>query len=76
MTEMNLSFSIEKGDILKMNDVWWQVEEFDGFGNSVDMRPYNGAPIQCFEKKELEESIEYSGSFQYVGKEYSDVVEF
>lgn len=76
MSEMQVSFTIEKGDVVKMNDVWWQVEGFEGMGESVDMRPYNGAPIQCFDKEELEESIEYSGSFQYVSKEYSDVVDY
>lgn len=71
---------IDEGDVMKMNDHWWKVEEKNverktDFKKRVWLDPLSGAGESLFlTSEELSEKIEYTGDFHLVRKEYTNVV--
>jgi len=76
-----MEIEIDKGDVMKMNDHWWKVEEKDikhktCLKKNVWLEPLSGAGESLFlTPDELSEKIEYTGDFHLVRKEYTNVVE-
>lgn len=76
---LKITVDVEEGDILKFNDVWWEVkgiEKEDG-GSAVKMSPFGGVGSpQTIDKSTLEERVDFSGELHLIRKEYRDVIEF
>jgi len=77
MTELEITVTIEEGDILRFNDVWWKVDSLtEPFGQKADMIPMNVGDVRCLHKDDIEDRIDFSGNFQLVREDYQDVVDY
>lgn len=77
MTELELTVTIEEGDILKFNDVWWKVDSLtEPFGAKVDMIPMNVGELRCLHRDDIEERIKLSGEFHHVKEDYQNVIDY
>jgi len=72
---------IDEGDVMKMNDHWWRVEEKSTERKTRSekilwLEPLSGAGESLvLTPEEFSEKIEYTGDFHLVRKEYTNVVE-
>lgn len=77
MTEMELTVTIEEGDILKFNDTFWKIDSLtEPMGHKVDMIPMNIGELRCLHKDDIEERIELSGQFHLIREEYQNVIDY
>jgi hypothetical protein len=77
MTELEITVTIEEGDILKFNDVWWKIDDLtEPFGQKADMTPMNTGEFRCLGKEEIEDRIDFSGNFQLVREDYQSVTDY
>jgi hypothetical protein len=76
---LEITVDVEGGDILKFNDVWWEVKEVEKEdGESVvKMSPFGGVGSpQTIDNSILQERVDFSGELHLIRKEYRDVIEF
>lgn len=77
MSELELTVTIEEGDILKFNDVWWRVDSLtEPMGQKADMTPLNIGELQCLHKDEIEGRIDFSGEFHLIREDYQNVIDY
>lgn len=74
---MKLEVEIEEGDVLKFNDVWWEIDSLtEPFGQKVDMIPLNVGELRCLSKGDIQERIDFSGELHIVKEDYQEVIEY
>jgi hypothetical protein len=76
MSELELTVTIEEGDVLLFNDVWWSVEESSDAMAGIDMKPFNTGKVRNFTREELEERMEFSGEFHLIREDYRNVIDY
>jgi len=77
MTELELTFTIEEGDQIKFNDVWWEIDSLtEPLGQKADMIPMNVGDVRCLHKDEIEERMKLSGQIHLIKKDYQNVIDF
>jgi len=71
---MELEVEFEEGDILIFNDQEWKVDENIVCGG-YDLIQAGTGELRNFNRKELQDMVEYSGKFTRIREEYIDVFE-
>lgn len=76
---VSLSIEISEGDIIKFNDVVWEVEELPGGIDvgTAHLRPINDlGKRQSMDREELEERLDFSGEIHLIREDYREVIDF
>lgn len=77
MTELELAVTVEEGDVIKFNDVWWEVASLtEPMGQKADMVPMNTGELHCLSRDEIEERIDFSGELHLIRKDYTGVIDY